>query len=149
MLREEFIGQLKRLGAICPKAHRFMSGDEERDYITELERRFLHLPAHIWKAVVTNIIDHHKTKALPSSAEFHEAVQFLYKTVVSKEELAKCPMCKGCAMVWVKMRRLDGDCEIVDAVRPCVDCRPDTRRWKVKDGWEEMTTRPPVECETV
>ena len=140
MLRQEFLEQLSRLGAICPRAQRFMSGDEEKVYTVELERRFLNISKLMWSEMVTWVIDHHKTKQLPNSHEFNDAMQAVYKNSPAHGTMfGKCSSCKGDGIVFGQVKMLSDDA-LYSACRPCSECRPETKNWKLKDGIVEVTT---------
>lgn len=137
MDKQEFLTELGRLGSICPKAGRFTDAKEDQAYIGELERKYMRLPGHVWKDVITKIIDSHKSNRLPMPHQFTDAVRSVYSETPGAHRV--CSSCNDIEMVYKHYIHRQTNAPI-KAMIPCPQCRPGTAGWQLNDDLIEVTS---------
>lgn len=124
MTFEEMMTGFQRLAGVLGRPWDEGERERRKAYCDEVFRKFGWVMAGEWEKAVTWIIDHQKTRTLPTLVNYSQAIDALRKSGSIKEfTKAKCATCGGTKMVYGRFRHQETD-EILDAVKPCHSCNP-------------------------
>lgn len=130
---DEMNSELGRLNAVIGRPLSGQDVETRTAFQTELHRKFAWMMALQWKDVVTWVVEHHKTKSLPTIDQFQKAVEAMRTRGVIKP-IDSCRSCKGAKLMYVRVPHKPTGDEL-DACVPCSVCRPGTQ-WPLKDCYE-------------